>query len=104
MWGFIRNLSFKSPAAICLACACALPTFSQAATFRVDQARPGETTGDGGTWQTAFKTIAEAMTVATSSDEIWVAKGIYSERITLKAGVQLYGGFNATETLLSARD
>jgi hypothetical protein len=87
-----------------LGLALALPTVTSAATLHVDQARPGAEAGDGTSWADAFKTVAEALDAASLGDEIWVARGTYLERITLKAGVKLYGGFDATETLLSARD
>jgi hypothetical protein len=75
-----------------------------AAVIHVDQNRPGGGGGDGTSWADAFKTVTGALDVAGAGDEIWIARGTYLERITLKAGVKLYGGFDATETLLSARD
>jgi len=47
--------------------------------------------GDGQTPATAFKTIGEATAVAQSSDTIRVASGIYTEHISLPAGVQMIG-------------
>ena len=70
-------------------------------------------TGDGTngqTWETAFIDLQDALSVATSGDEIWVAQGIYtpgstvSETFQLEEGVSLYGGFAATETLRIQRD
>lgn len=57
--------------------------------------------GDGLSWGTAFTDLQDALTVANSGDEIWVAKGTYyptsgtSELATfnLKNGVAIYGGF-----------
>jgi len=37
--------------------------------------------------------VGDAINAATSGTEVWVAKGTYVERITLKSGVALYGGF-----------
>ncbi len=87
-----------------LALGCLMSGTGVAAVIHVDQARPGTGAGDGASWSSALKTVTEAMAVAGAGDEIWVARGTYPERITVKAGVKLYGGFNATETLLSARD
>ncbi|KAA6303762.1 MAG: hypothetical protein EZS26_000313 [Candidatus Ordinivivax streblomastigis] len=60
--------------------------------------------GDGLTWETALQTITEAYTAAASGDEIWVAAGDYTTTsITLKSGVQIYGGFAGTETAINQR-
>lgn len=51
-------------------------------------------TGDGSTWEKAMGNIQEAINKATNGvKEIWVAAGTYNERITLKNGVDLLGGF-----------
>lgn len=57
----------------------------------------GDDSLNGDSWVNAKRTIAAAMNSAVSGDEVWVARGIYVERITLKAGVKLYGGFTGTE-------
>ena len=51
-----------------------------------------------------FKTIATALTAATSGTTIFIRPGTYTENITLKAGVNLtaYGGDGLTTTLASA--
>ncbi len=69
----------------------------------------------GTDWANAFRgpdAVALALTASISGDEIWVAAGTYVPTTTgtrtvshqLKVGVGLYGGFNATETMLSQRD
>jgi parallel beta-helix repeat protein len=62
----------------------------------VDQDAPGPT-HDGFTWQTAFIRVQDALDAAISGNEIWVAEGTYTELITLKSGVGLYGGFAGIE-------
>lgn len=52
---------------------------------------------DGKTWQTAYTTITEALAQAKAGDEVWVAEGLYNERITMTSGVGIYGGFTGTE-------
>ncbi|MCY7327483.1 MAG: right-handed parallel beta-helix repeat-containing protein, partial [Saprospiraceae bacterium] len=69
--------------------------------------------GDGGSWATAFKTLQEASTAANSCSnitQIWVAKGTYypdeggsfvnndrNAAFTMKNGVSVYGGFAGNE-------
>lgn len=53
---------------------------------------------DGSAWPTAYHTIADGLNAARPGDEIWVARGTYNERVTLKDGVALYGGFSGVET------
>lgn len=60
---------------------------------------------DGGTWGTAFTTVEEGLYWAGfgTGIQVWVAKGVYPECVTLCEGVQLYGGFAGTETDLGQR-
>ena len=58
---------------------------------------------DGSTWEHAFTSIQAAIDAASSSDELWIAQGHYTEAITLKSDIALYGGFDATEALLADR-
>jgi hypothetical protein len=104
MWGSSVFHSYRAQAALVFVLAGLLPWSGAAVVIRVDQARAGTGAGDGIGWSSAYRTVAEAMTAAATGDEIWMARGTYTERITLKAGVKLYGGFDATETLLSSRD
>jgi len=53
--------------------------------------------GDGSSWSNAFVTVQPALDAAQAGDQVWVAAGRYVERITLKEGVGLYGGFAGTE-------
>ncbi|MBL4658812.1 MAG: FG-GAP repeat protein, partial [Alcanivoracaceae bacterium] len=73
--------------------------------------------GDGYSWNTAFVNLQDALDVAVSNHEIWVAQGVYypdvgggqvdDDRLasfTLIDGVSIYGGFDGTETQLNQRD
>jgi hypothetical protein len=73
------------------------------ATVYVDKgASPG---GDGNSWSTAYQTIQAGINDADTLDaEVWVAEGVYTESITMKDGVAVYGGFDGTESHLSERD
>jgi VCBS repeat-containing protein len=67
--------------------------------------------GDGTTWATAFQTLSGALAVADSCSDIWVAQGTYAadnlpngQPPQLRSGVQIFGGFNGTETNVTQRD
>ncbi|MCX6376223.1 MAG: chitobiase/beta-hexosaminidase C-terminal domain-containing protein, partial [Armatimonadetes bacterium] len=67
----------------------------------------GSDSNDGSTWNLAKQTILAGLNAADFGDEVWVAGDSahpYYERITLKAGVGLYGGFAGAETHRSQRD
>ncbi|MEE9294193.1 MAG: hypothetical protein V3W34_04400 [Phycisphaerae bacterium] len=72
---------------------------------------------NGSSWTDAFVFLQDGLDAAMSGDEIWVAEGIYhpddgvsvaegdrNATFQLINGVAVYGGFNATETMLSQRD
>lgn len=69
----------------------------------VHVAQLGDDSNDGLTWAEAKRTVGSALAVAVAGDQVWVAAGIYKERITLRAGVALYGSFVGTETSLEQR-
>ncbi|MFK7800809.1 MAG: choice-of-anchor Q domain-containing protein [Anaerolineae bacterium] len=64
----------------------------------------------GADWANAYTDLQTALATAVSGDQIWVASGVYTPGATpedtfvLTDGVAIYGGFSATETLLSERD
>lgn len=68
--------------------------------------------GDGSSWGQAFGDLQQALAIASSGDEIWVAAGTYKPSSSLDrnasfhipVGVSLWGGFNGTETDKAARD
>lgn len=48
-------------------------------------------------WSSAKKTITAALnTASTATEAIWVAAGTYNERVTMKDGVNVLGGFAKT--------
>jgi len=57
--------------------------------------------GDGTSWSTAFKTIAEGISAAAASADVktvWVAGGTYAEgMMQVFENTELYGGFAGTE-------
>ena len=66
---------------------------------------------DGSSWDKAFADLQDALAIATTGDQVWVAQGTYiphaSDRTVffrLNEGVKLYGGFNGTESTLEERD
>ncbi|MCK5862486.1 MAG: DUF1565 domain-containing protein, partial [Candidatus Hydrogenedentes bacterium] len=66
-------------------------------------------TQDGATWESPFKTIAQALAVASDNHEIWVARGLYQEGpgaavVPMLPGVRLYGGFIGLEASKLERD
>jgi hypothetical protein len=92
------------------------PQAPTATIVYVDADAPGPT-HDGLSWTTAYTTLQDALTVAISGTEIWIAEGVYypddgigqinddrSSTYILLDGVALYGGFAATETLRTQRD
>lgn len=64
----------------------------------------GNNSNAGTSWSQARQTIASAMSIAASGDQIWVAAGTYDETFTIVSGVVLYGGFAGNETSLGQRD
>lgn len=67
---------------------------------------------NGSSWSDAYTNLQTALSAASSGDEVWVARGVYtptttgylSDTFLLQAGVSIYGGFAATETLLTERN
>ena len=67
---------------------------------------------DGTSWTNAYISLQDALAVAVSGDQIWVAAGTYrpstvgdrNASFVLKDGVAIYGGFAGSETQLSQRN
>jgi predicted outer membrane repeat protein len=89
--------------------ALALPTLAEAQIY-VDQDATGA--GDGTSWADAYPDLQTAIDNATGESEIWIAEGIYTpdsegDSFTItgaKDGIELYGGFDGTETARDQRD
>ncbi len=71
------------------------PRASAQSVIYVNAAATGA--NNGTSWADAYQTVQPALTAAPAGTQIWVAAGRYVERITLKEGVALYGGFVGTE-------
>ncbi len=71
---------------------------------------------NGSSWKNAFISIQDAVNAAKKGDKIWVAKGVYKPNSVLNSTtnqkssflmyktLEIYGGFNGSEDLLSERD
>jgi predicted outer membrane repeat protein/VCBS repeat-containing protein len=60
-------------------------------------------TRDGSSWANAA-TLSDALSVATSGTQLWIAKGAYAlSPQQLPAGIRFFGGFVGTETSLAQR-
>ncbi len=68
--------------------------------------------GDGSSWDTAFRSLQEAVDSATHGDRIWVQKGTYTAAEAgqpvirlpnVDSQIVLFGGFVGTETRLDQR-
>jgi hypothetical protein len=64
------------------------------------------TSGNGTSWEEAFKTIQEAIDATDVDDEIWVKKGAYYLDSTIEANkpVAMYAGFDGTENQRDQRE
>lgn len=66
--------------------------------------------GTGGSWADAYSELWEALAAATGPAEIWVAAGTYHpgdtrlDKLILKTGVTIYGGFAGGETAVNQRN
>ncbi|HNR33474.1 MAG TPA: right-handed parallel beta-helix repeat-containing protein, partial [Candidatus Hydrogenedentes bacterium] len=85
-----------------------LPVEAQTVVY-VDAYAPGANTGDS--WLHAYTNLQDAL--ADSSDEIWVAQGVYrpapaagarTASFALQSGRRLYGGFAGGETHIEDRN
>lgn len=75
---------------------------AEAATLHV---RPeGSDAAAGTAWAAAKRSVTAALAAARPGDEIWVAAGVYRERINLANEVALYGGFRGNETARDQRN
>ena len=106
------TVRFAFPAArLCFAtllCAAFVPSPALADIIYVSPS--GSHTGSFTNWAEAATNLQDAIAVAVSNDQIWVAAGTYVPGTTrgntflLKEWVDVYGGFSGTETNLNDRD
>ena len=69
-------------------------------------------TNSGTSWTNAYTDLQSALSIAFINDDIWVAAGTYKPTQTatrtisfvMKNGVDIFGGFNGTETSIAERD
>ncbi|MEI6914077.1 MAG: right-handed parallel beta-helix repeat-containing protein, partial [Armatimonadota bacterium] len=97
--------SKSSIASLILLLCCIASTASHATVIRVKW--DSAIDGPGNDWSHAYRTVTAAIAASVSGGEIWVAGDSahpYSERITQKAAVGLYGGFAGTETTRAKRN
>lgn len=81
-----------------------------ATRYYVNSSATGNSSGL--TWNNAFTDVQAALSVVVFVDEIWVASGQYKTTTStdrtvsfvLRDGVNIYGGFAGTETILSERN
>ena len=60
--------------------------------------------GPGNDWDHAYHSVQAGINACAAGSEVWVAAGSYVERITMKSGVALYGGFLDGMTSREQRD
>jgi hypothetical protein len=87
-------------AALALAFA-ALASAASAQVLYVSHAGDGTT---GSSWATAYQTIGAALAAAEGPTQIWIAEGVYPERLQISLdGIELRGGFAGDELALEER-
>ncbi len=87
---------------LCVVIVSLISSSASAAVVYVKLDSPG--TPDGKSWGAAYHKVQDGINASVSGGEVWVAAGTYVERITLKAGVGLYGGFVGTENTRTQRN
>ena len=63
----------------------------------------GNDSNNGKSWSTAVKNISTAIYLAPAGGQVWVEEGTYQENVVMKDGVNVYGGFNHTESSIGDR-
>lgn len=90
----------------CFLLACLITSFLCSSSFSspiyVDCCATGPV-HNGASWNTAYLSIAQGISAASGTDEVWVRTGTYYERLTLSSYTKIYGGFLGFETSLNQR-
>lgn len=94
---------------VALSLVTALTAQASGATIFVNAAAPAG--GNGSSWAAAFKDLRTALIVASSGDEVWVARGLYRPntlldrglRFDIPSGVKVFGGFAGNEASPATR-
>jgi len=73
-----------------------LPPTTEARTLFVSPDGDGTT---GGSWETAYNAIGNAVVVAASGDKVWVRYGVYNETLNIEKSILLLGGFLGEEAV-----
>jgi hypothetical protein len=61
--------------------------------------------GDGASWDDGFDSVQSGIdALGNEGGWVWVSEGVYEERIVLRQGVLLFGGFRGTEDDLGDRN
>ncbi len=98
------------PFLVLLIC-CSISMIGISQTVYVNHAASGS--NDGTSWENAYTDLSEALGSAQTGQKIWVATGTYSpggaspvdtSSFFLQSGVEIFGGFAGTESMLSQRD
>lgn len=55
--------------------------------------------GDGSSWESALKTIGEAVEKAGKNTDILVTAGVYTEILILKSDIRIHGGYESGEKI-----
>jgi hypothetical protein len=114
-----RQFTFYLLATLLIVNSLIFPSTVFSATIYVNKTAVG--TNNGSSWANAFTNLSNALQVAVSGDEIWIAAGVYKPEVLhdfnsnsdtdpreavfiLPDGVALYGGFTGTEINLEERD
>lgn len=68
--------------------------------------KDGSDENDGSSWDNAFASLSNSITVTSAYDDIWVATGMYQEGdvITVPEKVTVFGGFCGSETEFEQRN
>lgn len=86
----------------------AMSLVCSAATVYVDAGASGS--NDGTSWANAYSSLSTALSSSTAGDSLWVKAGTYkpgtarNETFTVNKTLNIYGGFDGTETMEAQRN